>query len=312
MKDNFYRDPRRRLFEQYLFFLKTLEPKVFVFENVPGIITAQLKRRNVVDLLQEGLDQAGYVIARPSAATLSEDPHDYMLNSAEFGIPQRRKRLIIIGLRKEFAKRNTHMMNIYAELQKQTTNNKDLTVQEAIADLPDIRPGEGNDRWFGPYEQKKEVSTYAAQLRDESEGVLNYRARTHMQSDLERYRYFLQHHANGNSRANLKKLLTERPALAPAHKNLTSFLDRFKVQWWDRPASTITSHLSKDGHYYIHPDVRQCRSFTAREAARCQSFPDNYLFEGPRTEQFRQVGNAVPPILANAIAKSIMKQLRNL
>jgi DNA (cytosine-5)-methyltransferase 1 len=145
-------------------------------------------------------------------------------------------------------------------------------------------------------------------------GFCNHSARKHMHNDLHRY-LFASCFAQVFGRP---PLLKDFPAeLLPDHKNVETainskrfFSDRFKVQLFDRPASTITCHMAKDGHYFIHPDPLQCRSFTVREAARLQTFPDNYFFEGCQTAQYEQVGNAVPPLLARAIARIVSDAIK--
>ena len=141
---------------------------------------------------------------------------------------------------------------------------------------------------------------------DNLEHWLNHDARGHMSSDLRRY-MFASVYARAYKTSPKGHQQFSLSGLAPAHKNWESgkFSDRFRVQLEDLPATTVTSHISKDGHYFIHYDPKQCRSLTVREAARLQTFPDNYFFQGNRTQQFHQVGNAVPPLLANKIASVV-------
>jgi DNA (cytosine-5)-methyltransferase 1 len=312
-------DKRHFLYEHYLEILRDLQPDFFLFENVPGLITANASGEEVFRKILDDFSaiHPSYEVA-PSLGEFRENPWNYILNSAQFGVPQRRKRIIFIGYKREFIDEWPTIDTIFQKIQetglRNIKNRGVLTVTDAIGDLPSLRPGVGSDSWHVPYDSYdngRELTEYQIRMRKNSLGVLNHKARTHMESDLERYRFFIEH-LDGNKTATLTDLTRERPDLTPAHNHLDEFLDRFKVQRWCRPASTITAHICKDGHYYIHPDISQCRSFTVREAARCQSFPDNFNFEGPRTEQFKQVGNAVPPLLARTIAQHILRELKQI
>lgn len=143
-------------------------------------------------------------------------------------------------------------------------------------------------------------------------GVIQHEARSHMRSDIQRY-FLLSNYAKVLERS--PKIRELPPKLLPDHRNASSvnapFQDRFRVQLGDQPSTTIVSHISKDGHYYIHPDPSQARSLTVREAARLQTFPDNYFFEGNKTSQYGQVGNAVPPLLAKKISDIVYAFLVN-
>ena len=155
----------------------------------------------------------------------------------------------------------------------------------------------------------KKNNELSAFVEDSLGPITDHKTRAHMISDLARY-YFCADYAEKN---NKSPRIADWPIgeLAPNHQDIitqgnqlmaSSFVDRFKVQLWDRPCSTITSHISKDGHHYIHPDKTQCRSLSVREAARIQTFPDSYQFCGGISQQFHQIGNAVPPFLAYQIA----------
>ena len=306
-------DDRHYIYEYYLRVLEFIKPDFFVFENVPGLITANAKGEEIFIRMLEDFSKIvpPYKIA-PSFDEYSRNPREYLVDSSNYGIPQKRKRVIFIGYRTSFLSKNKEIKTVFRKiLRMKSPRWGGNSVEDAISDLPALRPGEGADGYYGSYIEK-ETTSYQNSMRRVSPGVLNHRARTHMESDLERYKFFINHHINGKQNANLIDLMRERPDLTPTHNHLDKFFDRFRVQWWTLPSSTITAHISKDGHYYIHPDKKQCRSFTVREAARCQSFQDNYKFEGPRTQQFRQVGNAVPPVLAWIIAKRLMAELKKI
>lgn len=309
-------DKRHYLYRYYLKILEILQPDIFIYENVPGLFSAKARGNNIfLGILNDfSLLNPSYVIT-PPFEQIYEDPCSYILNSADFNIPQNRKRLILIGYKKSLERKNPRIKEVFTKLQMQALKNRNkgfLTVDDAIGDLPSLEPGEGNDIWYRPYDSNLKLKSYQINMRKDSPGILNHKARTHMKSDLERYKFFIEHHKDGNGAATLNDLIRKRPDLIPNHRHLDKFLDRFKVQWWNRPSSTIMAHISKDGHYYIHPDIHQCRSLTVRESARCQSFPDNFKFEGPRTEQFKQVGNAVPPLLAKTIAKHVLMELKTI
>ena len=306
-------DPRHFLFRVYLKLLDKIKPTFFVYENVLGLLSAKSEKGLITKMFVDDLNNLDtpylFIPKNVNSNQLSfiSDYRlkDYAIDISEYGVPQKRKRVIIIGVKKEVYIKNKSIVDeLWDNIESHKTEN--INVKDAIYDLPvlDIKNDKyGNNRSIQNYRKVKR-SEFAKKM-DSGFGVLNHQSRTHMKSDLERYKYFIENSHSGQKRPSIKTLQINKPSLLPKHKNKSSFIDRFKVQLYDQPSSTITAHISKDGHYYIHPDIRQCRSLTVREVARLQSFPDNFFFEGPRTEQFRQVGNAVPPLFANIIAQEL-------
>jgi len=277
-KTNMVGDPRNYLYMLYCKVLEKYQPKMFVFENVPGLLTAN--GGSYFDDMRKRFRKAGYFLEHR------------VLNSKEYGVLQNRRRVILIGWRE-----GTNYT--YPELDKK---EQKYLVDDLFSDLPSIEPGETRNVY------KCELTEYLreSEIRMEDDILTLHQARPNQERDRKIYRRVIEAWNDGQRRLKY----TELPEELCTHNNRTAFLDRFKVVAKDMPyAQTMVAHISKDGHYFIHPDIKQARSISVREAARIQSFPDNYFFEGGRTAAFLQIGNAVPPLLASAIAKKLKEQL---
>lgn len=356
-------DKRHYLFREYIRVLDRLRPAAFVMENVKGMLSSTVESRMVFEMLMEGLASLGtgcghqYELRaiRVAEGTARfkppEQPSDFVVRAEQFGIPQRRHRVIIVGIRADLV--------TAADSSSVDVSLAPRTVADAIGDLPAVRSGLSR-RFDDAVAWRREVGAAARRLRamhrrkkdadlangfagvaeciagaprlprasmdlpeaygdsddallqwlerPELAAIAQHETRGHMPSDLGRYMFSA---VFGAKRGYSPKATDFPRDLSPDHRNWHSghFSDRFRVQLSDESSTTITSHIAKDGHYFIHPDPTQCRSLTVREAARLQTFPDDYLFLGNRTQQYVQVGNAVPPYLARQIALLISRTL---
>ena len=291
MKD----DPRNYLFESYIHVLHHLNPKIFVFENVTGLLSAKINGHKIVNTILEKLGEK---------YTLIDNPQDMVLNSADYGVPQIRKRIIIVGVRKDLPfnanEIYSSIIKTHSDLKSSEDNvEKYVTVKEAIADLPFLKSGEGAD--VTEFRSKGNNSFLDGIINKKSNVLRHHISRNLNSLDVERYSEMSKNHWT------FTELLMNRPDLQ--HPKQRVFNNSYCVQVWDKPARTIIAHLYKDGNQFIHPDFKQGRSITPREAARLQSFPDDFIFEGSRTEIYKQIGNAVPVLFAQAIAKGCKKVL---
>ena len=385
--EKFDRDPRQLLYREYLKIIARFRPTVFVMENVKGMLSATVNGAPIVDRIFSDLrdprrtlpDPYGgwkgraphyeiYSLVTPPLPNRRLDPGDYLIHAERYGVPQTRHRVILLGVRSDFAHTSPEQLSPF--LDPETGEATEIPVRRVIDDLPAIRsqlsrrkdvleewleavlsvcdapfmneldegeilqganvasaicravtrsgnyPTNGGERL--PVVSEPEYNpemTHGRWYTDPRLRVTcNHTARSHMLTDLHRYLFVscfgAVNHFSPKTRDFPRSLL-------PNHRNILErpaaeediFDDRFRVQVPERPATTITSHIAKDGHYNIHFDPSQCRALTVREAARIQTFPDNYFFEGPRTEQYKQVGNAVPPFLASQIARIVYEML---
>ena len=273
-------DPRNFLYKLYIHFLEKYRPKMFVFENVPGILSA--KNGEHFEKIQKAITQAGYEF------------HFKILNAKDFGVLQDRKRVILIGWKKQ-------MKFSYPEFE--VFDNKYQLLKDLFYDLPSLKHGTGDAFTF----YKKPINEYLekAHIRNGLDFTTQHIARPHNERDLEIYRRAITSWVVDKKRLNYALL----PKHLQTHKNTTSFLNRYQVVDPYTVSHTVVAHISGDGHYYIYPDLKQVRSISVREAARIQSFPDDFYFEGGRTAAFKQIGNAVPPLMAEKIANKIRKTI---
>lgn len=361
--EKFKTDHRHTLYKEYLKILAAFQPTVFVMENVKGILSSRHQdeaifgriledMRNPWDALSgqerkeipEPSSLHGYRIfsfSTPANCDTQLNPYDYVIESEHYGIPQKRHRVILFGIRDDY-----HVMPPVLERAGGLA-----TVRKVIAGLPRLRSRLSKDEkdtgtWIKSILAGRKDMKFLPEGHDLSEmidstlrrliqdlhpgghfvpggeapqtlkewiwdqrigGVIQHESRAHMASDLHRYLFstcFAEMFKRSPKLHEFPQPLwpNHANAVADEHGRVSNFSDRFRTQVWDDAATTITAHLAKDGHYFIHPDPLQCRSLTVREAARLQTFPDNYFFEGNRGDQFRQIGNAVPPFLAYQLA----------
>jgi DNA (cytosine-5)-methyltransferase 1 len=268
--------------------VKSLRTRFFVMENVPGLFAAaDGKARR--DILEDFSDLY-------ASREVHTDAHDH-------GVPQRRHRILIVGVLKG---KNPKLAQTALEFLIGRLTNPlerrawEATFGEAVSDLPAVEPSSGKefDKHHAP--GMVQLSAYQETLKNGSDLIYNHVARPNNQRDLELYALLQPGEIawDAHEKYNRRDLMIYRNDI---------FLDKYRRQVWDAPSTTVVAHLAKDGHMFIHP--RQVRSITVREAARLQSFPDDFIVTGPRTEQFRQVGNAVPPLLGARIRSAVLETL---
>ena len=285
-------DYRNYLFESYINIVNFFKPKFFVFENVIGLLSAAPDGYPIVNRIKDTFLEAGYKVA--------DNFRDTLFEVADYGVPQHRKRVIIIGVRiEDFGDNVTSQIisdfykNVMPSLRK-----PQRTVADAIGDLPKIYPLEE------PIKEKGKKYSHAPIL---SEIVLNHIPRFHSKRDIEVFRFLADDIKSGRkeytSIEKLKELYTKVTGK-------TSNIHKYYVLRNDEPSNTIPAHLYKDGMRHIHPDPEQARSITVREAARLQTFPDDFEFLGSNMAQYKMIGNAVPVDFARIVAEALYKIIK--
>lgn len=286
-KDGMKNDYRNYLFEKYIEIVKYYNPKTFVFENVPGILSARPGNgeRLIIDIIKEEFSNAGYEIL--------DNLSDAIIDFTEYGVPQNRSRIIILALKRNcFSNAQELLRKFYNEILPSKKVASKRTVRDAIADLPKLYPLDE------PIKIKNK--TYSHSFADSK--IKNHIPRFSSKRDISVFKLLTEDIESGKN----KYASTE--ALKQLYTDVTgrkSNVHKYHVIKWDEPSNTIPAHLYKDGLRHIHPDSKQLRTITVREAARLQTFPDDYEFISGTALDYKMIGNAVPPLFAKLLADCI-------
>jgi DNA (cytosine-5)-methyltransferase 1 len=276
-------DYRNYLFEHYLNVVNRYQPKLFVFENVPGILSATPSGVPITDLIRKGFNNIGYEII--------DDLKNAKVNASDYGVPQNRERMIIVGIRKDVCNNvQEKLERFYKILLPSYKSEKKITVREAIGDLPRCTPfyDEEHHKKRKSHETPKSEYTW-------------HKPRYHNLRDMDTFRILAEDIETGMREYDSKKISD----LYEEKVGSKSPIHRYHVLEPDLPSTTIIAHLYKDGNRFIHYDSKQSRSITVREAARLQSFDDDFDFVGSQGNAYQMIGNAVPPKLAKNIALAL-------
>ena len=284
-KDGMKNDYRNYLFESYLKVVNRYKPKFFVFENVPGILSASPDGEPIIERIKKRFDECEY--------TILDNLKKAIIDVSEYGVPQNRKRIIILGVSKKYfgEKKANIIVNEFYNKYLNRYKTKKMTVKEAIGDLPKLLPTD---------EYRKEGKKYSHLFEEYK--IANHIPRFHSERDKKIFYLLEKDISDGTNFYNSTEKLKE---LYYQQTGKKSNVHKYYVLRWDEQSNTIPAHLYKDGLRHIHPDPEQARSITVREAARLQSFDDDYEFIGSMMDQYKMIGNAVPPKFSNAIAKAI-------
>ena len=283
MKDDY----RNYLFEHYLSVVDRYRPKVFVFENVPGILSAAPDGTPITSLITKSFEKIGY--------TIIENLKEAKINASDYSVPQNRERIIIVGIDHRRIKNPEKYLDVfYKELLPMQKGTQKITVKEAIGDLPKCKP------YFDEEHHKKRKSHETPEC-----SLTWHKPRYHNMRDMDTFRILAEDIESGRREYDSKKI----SELYEKKVGSKSPIHRYHVLESNLPSTTIIAHLYKDGNRFIHYDSEQCRSITVREAARLQSFEDDFEFVGTQGNAYQMIGNAVPPNLARAVGFAIAKML---